>query len=219
MDGSSDRAQLLYKLIKPSLHPTSLAKGQSHSQNDSTKHGHMHTHAHTCRNAQAPSYIVQDQFLMAVWMWRAKEGRRAAAKWERMTQPWSLVRLLVMISLILLICSVSYQAEQAGVCLFQSQYVPFLTQATYISNEDQRILHYVGVYRYCICICMYVCVCVHTVYKYTPTVRSEGELSLSCFLRNDLSVCVCVCSAVFAESKQGTTFFWVWRPGPSMRLQ
>lgn len=38
MDDSSDRAQLLYKLIKPSLHPALLAKGQSHCQSDSTKH-------------------------------------------------------------------------------------------------------------------------------------------------------------------------------------
>lgn len=37
MDDSSDTAQPLYKLIKPSLHPASLAKGQSRSENDSAE--------------------------------------------------------------------------------------------------------------------------------------------------------------------------------------
>lgn len=72
-----------------------------------------------------------------------KQSRRAAAKrTKRMTQPRSLVRLFVMISLILLICSVSYQAVQAG--LLQSRLLEKKksTRATCISNEDLRIYVY-----------------------------------------------------------------------------
>lgn len=61
MDDSSDRAQLLYKLIKPSLHPASLCrKGQSRSDNDSEKRRHMRAHAHTCVKApQLYSFTIK----------------------------------------------------------------------------------------------------------------------------------------------------------------
>lgn len=81
MDDSSDRVQLLYKLIKPSLHPASIAKGQSHRQNDSTR---SHIHAETHSPAAVEFTIASWR---ALWMWRGKQGAQ-----EEMTQPWSLVR-------------------------------------------------------------------------------------------------------------------------------
>ena len=117
MDDSSDRARLLYKLITPSLsiqHPP--AKGQSHSHSDSAD-----TCTHTRVYMQSPAamdFLRSNPNGGSVPM--CKQSRRTAAKCKkRMTQPRSLVRLFVMISLILLICSVSYQAVQAG--LLQSR--------------------------------------------------------------------------------------------------
>lgn len=149
MDDSSDRLQLLYKLIKPSLRPASLAKGQSHSQNDSTKCRHVHRHTYMQKPAALWPCSSQSNPDGHCECEGGKESRRTAAKWNRMTHPWSLVRLLVMIFLILLICSVSYQAAKDGECLFQSQYVPPFfffffhkeknIEATCISIEDLRI--------------------------------------------------------------------------------
>ena len=69
-------------------------------------------------------------------MWRSKKGRCKAAKWKGMTQPWSLVRLLVMIFLILLICPESCQAMEAEECLFHSLNVPLFL------NKHPSCMHF-----------------------------------------------------------------------------
>lgn len=128
MDDSLDRAQLLHPAnsLSPSLCPASPAKGQSQSENDTSKHGHMQKCTATIKPSQAH------------WMWGSMEAVARRPNGGEWVSPWSLVRLLVMISLILLICSESYQAVQAGACLLQSLRVPFLI---YFFSEKAFKLH------------------------------------------------------------------------------
>lgn len=89
MDDSLDRAAAIIacKLIKPSFCPASppppppVAKGQSRSENDTTTHSHLHAHAESLTVVQFPIKPLE-----------CEGGRCKAAKWKRMTQPWSLVR-------------------------------------------------------------------------------------------------------------------------------
>lgn len=57
---------------------------------------HTFTSTHACGEGTTPqpySFTIQPwQSWRALWMWKSKEGRGTAAKWKRMTQPWSLVR-------------------------------------------------------------------------------------------------------------------------------
>lgn len=123
MDDSSDRAQLLYKLIKPSLHPSLKVKGAARmTAQSSSKHAATHS-------LTATSFTIRPWW--AVPIWRGEGGRRTAAKCNRMTQPRSLVRLLIMISLILLICSASYQAVQAG--------APVTVCASFLCEKRQKL--------------------------------------------------------------------------------
>lgn len=106
-----------------------------------TAQTHARTHAYTCRAPQLWTFLRSNPNGGSVPM--CKQSRRTAAKCKkRMTQPRSLVRLFVMISLILLICSVSYQAVQAGLLqsrLLKKKAKKKSTRATRISNEDLRI--------------------------------------------------------------------------------
>lgn len=96
MDGSSDRAQLLYKLIKPSLHPAWLAKGQSHSWNDSRIQSTVtHTHTHIDPTCSLAATTVDVQILTGTSDADGlRKARRTSVKWDRTTQPWSLLRFV-----------------------------------------------------------------------------------------------------------------------------
>ena len=118
MNDSSYTAQLLYKLIKPSLHTVSLcerSKSQSQWQHKARAHARMHacTHARTHarkRTAPQPHSLLSNPD--GRWGCEvANRSRRAADKCKRMTQPWSVWRLLAMIFRIRLICSVCSQCK------------------------------------------------------------------------------------------------------------